>query len=349
MRFLLLSLFIVNHSLAQITVTTADMPNTNDIKVISIVNPQDVTSPELTGTNYTWDFSTLNPLQQRIDTFMNVTSTPLGYQFYFNNFILYPDHMADYGVPVATPNFIPQLNVQDVINYYRNTSGEYVQVGFGANVNGVPMSVRYIPTDTLYLFPLNYGNTNQNSYFFDLDIPGLLYYGQTGTRVDTVDGWGTVITPFGSFNALRVKSTIYKTDTTYINTLGFGTSIDRPVEVEYKWLANGQGVPVFQVNTTGGQVTSIEYLDVFLGIGIAENEKEDILIYPNPTEGIITIEAADNYNSIEVYDQSGRLVYQLSSINESRRDFDLSNVEPGLYHLILRNDKGSAVRKIVVK
>src|SRR6185369_9997600 len=81
-------------------------------------------------------------------------------------------------------------------------------------------------------------------------IPNFGYYRKQQTRTNEVDGWGTLITPFGTFNTLRVKSTLNITDSIYLDTLGFGLTIPRQTIVEYKWLAPGKKIPVLEVDIT---------------------------------------------------------------------------------------------------
>ena len=331
MRTLIIFLLACTTATAQITVTDADMPSAGDIKVVSIGNPMDISNPELTGTNYTWDFSLLTAVQQRQDTFVTVSSTPLGYQVFFNNIILYPDHVADFGLKVESPISLPQLSVEDVIDYHANSSSHFKRVGFGARINSVPTSVRFTPTDTQYVFPMNYGDTWQGNYFYDITIPALLYFGESATRTDTVDGWGTVMTPFGTFDALRVKSILHKTDSTYIDLVGFGTTQNLPEEIEYKWLANGQDIPVMKIVTRGGIVTTVEYLDNFLGIGIDEKDHADIQIRPNPANDLVFVETQGSHTSgVRVYSLDGQLVKSLTSTVKTIR-LDVSDLANGTY------------------
>ena len=338
--------FCIN-SWAQITVTNSDMPQTNDILTSSTGNPQDVIDPHLTGTNYTWDFSHLTAVAQRTDTFMPVTSTPLGYQLFFNNQFVYPDHVSDYGVPSNSNGFTSQLNFEDVYNYYRVENDAWIQTGYGATISSVPTSVRYQPTDTVYVLPLDYGNTASNDYYFELSIPTFGTYGQWGTRVDTVDGWGTVITPFGTFNALRVKSTLYRTDTTYIDLVQFGSTFDRPVETQYKWLANGEGIPVLTITESAGQVTSVEYKDNFLGLDVSSNSIEQINVYPNPSDEYIRIDGLSESGNLSVFDLSGRVVLSLSV--EPGETIDIQSLSSGEYTARLESKSNILNCRFIVK
>jgi hypothetical protein len=74
-------------------------------------------------------------------------------------------------------------------------------------------------------------------------------YGSKGYRITEVDGWGSVTTPFGTFDALRVVSYIYATDTINVAGTGFAVPNNRR---EYRWLSNDDRAPIVQV--TGSEV-----------------------------------------------------------------------------------------------
>lgn len=304
---------------AQITVTSNDMPNAGDNIVVSMTADFGAADPAVTGANHTWNFSFLIPDSQKVDSFVNVTSTPFAYQYYFNNIFLYPDHKASYASPVYTPNFIPQFTVEDVYNFYKESLPEYSFVGFGAKINGVPASVKYDSIDVVYTFPMNYGNADSCWSKYGFSVPNFGYYGQEKHRVNTVDGWGTLITPYGSFPVLRVKSVIEATDTVYNSSFGIGFTTPRPRETEYKWLGQGSKIPLLQVNTTQSFnneiITSIVYRDSLRTTSVAEAVKSvPFTLYPNP----VNIEARLSYTlqqpadvKAEVLDIAGRAVQLL--------------------------------------
>ncbi|HNG05973.1 MAG TPA: hypothetical protein PKU98_05695, partial [Saprospiraceae bacterium] len=132
-------------------------------------------------------------------------------------------------------------------------------------LSGIPVPIIFNSPDVIYELPLNFGNTSSSSSGYELNLPSLAYYGYSQERSNEVDGWGTIATPAGTFEALRVKSTIAGHDTIAVDTLGVGFNIDRPLVHEYKWLAQGIRVPVLQINTTeifGNEVvTGIWYHD----------------------------------------------------------------------------------------
>ncbi|HRI40484.1 MAG TPA: T9SS type A sorting domain-containing protein, partial [Bacteroidia bacterium] len=117
-----------------------------------------------------------------------------------------------------------------------------------------------------------------------------------------------------TYNALRVVSTIVEQDSVYIDSLGFGLNLPAVTTVEYKWLANGEGIPVLQINTTAtGTVTQIRYKDAPLTTGVQSlNPISDLTAYPNPASNILTVRwnAANAASvSLELSDLQGRIVF----------------------------------------
>jgi len=356
-RFLL-SLIVLLFSqglFSQIAITDADMPNVNDIITYSNTLDAQGQDPVLTGPNYTWDYSALTYTTQSSDTFVTVSSTPVAYQFYFNNGILYPTWKASYaltGIDIG----IPQVPITDVYNYYKKSSSFYSHVGFGAKISGVPSSTRNIPVDEEYAFPLNYGNTHQSNSEFEVSVPTFGVYGQALERIDTVDGWGQLTTPYGTFDCLRVKSILNKTDTTYIDALGFGTTISRPEEIEYKWLANGMGTPVLKIVTNLGNITSIQYQDSLNTVGLEGiDQLTSINVFPNPTQSYVSInftaKSSENVPFI-IKDNLGKMVVQekfnvVSGKNMVLLNLLKYNIKSGIYFLQFAIGEKTYNQKIV--
>ncbi len=83
-------------------------------------------------------------------------------------------------------------------------------------------------------------------------------------------------------------------------------------------------------------------------VGINEFENYNISIYPNPTNGLFTIDMG-RYNSIVNYTITsidGRIVAKNSNITDNKIMIDLSNESKGVYLLKLYNTKSSSVFRI---
>jgi hypothetical protein len=143
---------------------------------------------------------------------------------------------------------------------------------------------------------------------------------QKGYRKTTVDGWGTIVTPFFSqpVDCIRLRSEIHEIDT-------ISTSIPIPFQigiprntVEYKWLAKNEHYPVLWITTTlvaGNEtVTAVRYRDYYRPglLNVANNSITSSLIaYPNPSvDGKVTITIPADWKeyTIEVYDMQSRKV-----------------------------------------
>jgi predicted lipoprotein with Yx(FWY)xxD motif len=66
-------------------------------------------------------------------------------------------------------------------------------------------------------------------------------------------------------------------------------------------------------------------------------------VYPNPTDGIITIESTDVIRAIQVYDLSGSMIISLDRLNNNKETIDISNLKSGIY---LMRINGSSTVKI---
>lgn len=357
--FILLTLCISTVFLAaQITISNNDMPSVNDIYHISITTNLQGNDPALSGTNYLWDYSLLQSTTQRSDTFVSVTSTPFAYQFFFNNIVLYPNHKADYAIKGQNFNF-QVVSFNNVFDFYKNSISQYANVGFGANINGIPSSTRRIPVDVQYVFPLNYNNTNTSNSEFLVTIPTVGDYGQSQERIDTIDGWGSVITPFGTFNCLRIKSILNITDTLYTSQFGMGLSFPRPQQIEYKWIATGSGVPVLKITTTVGG-SQVEYQDNLL-VGIEEIKSNPInfSLFPNPAKEyvILDFEALKTSSiTIELTDINGKKVNQLykgtTYVGNNKLILPLKELilSDGIYFIeVLINNRLYQTEKLIIK
>ena len=71
----------------------------------------------------------------------------------------------------------------------------------------------------------------------------------------------------------------------------------------------------------------------------------NVMVYPNPTKGLITIEA-DDICSVEVISVSGVLVQKLQ-VTGIQCTIDLSSEESGIYLLRISGKYGACVKRIV--
>ena len=100
---------------------------------------------------------------------------------------------------------------------------------------------------------------------------------------------------------------------------------------------------------TNGTALGIRLLinDVW-GVGLNEVALEGISVYPNPSEGIINVDVANNAGVIvTVYDMMGKVLS--SKVVEGTTSFDLTKNGSGMYLVKVSNDKGTVVERVVIK
>ncbi len=352
----ILLLFFSNAANSQITIVTGDFATGGDTLRVSTTNSAPAnTSLATNGLNALWDYSALVPASQDIDTFLSVASTGAIYSIYFANFGFNSNraNIAARGLDLsAAGGAVP---ITDVYNFFYNSSANYKQVGFGANISGVSTPVPYGNKDIVYNFPCNYGNVDSSDSNYSINVPSQGYAEGQQHRVNHVDGWGTVITPFGTFNALRVVSELTGSDSVFISSFGFGFSFPRTKTREYKWLTTNGDIPVLQINVNvNGQnetVTSIRYRDIYrdLTVGLTNNSQPiDARILPNPSSGgTVTIELSNLKNGqceIGVYAINGTLLKNITkNAVEGRIALDeLNEMASGYYTINVRGELGTA-------
>jgi len=336
---------------AQITITDDDMPSTGDtIRTSSSVNFGMINYEE-TGDDFTWDFSQLTPFSQDVDTFVSVSQTPLLYQLMF----LTSANLAHKGM--GFPQF-PGYEVTDYYDFYKSSSSDYKLVGFGATLNGIPIPNKFDEADKIFQFPLENGNVDSSMAEHSISFPSLGYFGGWKKRVNYADGYGTLITPYGTFETLRIKSMVQQYDSVYIDSLGFGLPIYQEY-VEYKWLGNGYGLPLCTVKDDG-LITSISYIDSVrnLTVGLVEQIVENTInIFPNPAKQDFTLEMILTEKSsidLQIFDITGRLVKSVHEDKSSsiyRRTFDPHDLQmsPGIYFINITVNRKFLKEKIIIR
>jgi hypothetical protein len=357
-RYLLLLFVIVcSASQAQITLTGSDFPHANELYLMSDATAFQGMSQTLTGANVNWDYSMLSTTTfgEHDDTIFDVSGMNIVYTIVFGDNIIAP-HRSNHSRHGTDFTLGGQITITDVYNFYYNNSNDYHQSGFGAKVNGVPVPTPYTPHDRIYKYPVDFGNIDSSASGYEVSLPNFLYYSVSKNRINEVDGWGTLITPAGTYNALRLKSTIFEHDSVFLDTLGFGYGFDVPTQVEYKWLAQGEGVPVLQVNEVGGTVTSVVYKGSnILGTPSVTKKDFSFLVFPNPTAELLFLDFSmqkPGNADVVVTDVTGKIVSSMTKqVNSGNQRFviDLpSNLEAGTYQVKVNVEKESAVKSFIL-
>jgi hypothetical protein len=335
---------------AQITIGPDDMPNAGDTLRFMRANAANI-AVGVTGADMVWDYGDLVAQSEGADTAVGVGSTPFLYQLFFNNPFLFPQSRADYGMVGAEFDF-QVLTLTDLYDYYRADQNGFFNVGFGANVNGLPTSVRREPADRIHSFPLEFGDTDVSNSSFTVNVPTLFSFSQDQVRNNVVDGWGTLYLPADTFQVLRVKSTLQRSDSIYIEQFSFGFRLPEPETIEYKWIAAGMGKPVLEVTTTAGIPVSAEffYEPDPITTGSATLQRYAPIVYPNPAADELFVPIPTGMNGqLLVRDVTGRIVRTANVQGGTLHRVDLHGLANGTYAVGLLGAGTMANTTVVVQ
>ena len=350
--FLLSFALIFSDLNAQITITSIDMPSDNEDYLVS--NSFDLSfDPEASGADYSWDFSDLVSFSQDTISFVGIGSMPFIFQIIFNN-PFDPNFQASEARNFNNLDLIPQLPIESAFLFTKTSSTALEELGYGVSLGGLDLPIQYSDKKTIYEFPLNFGDSGNDDYAFSIAVPGLGYLGESGNQSYEVDGWGTLTTSFGTFDVLRTKIQQSYEDTIYVDSNEFGITIPRDLII-YEWLGENTGIPLLQITTEFGLVTSVVYQDslqIATGISRIEPASNDFILYPQPAINNVSI-AFENVPksdvNISIYDLSGKLVFKENYSSQKIIQVLTSTLNSGLYMLEVEADQSSKVEKLIIR
>jgi hypothetical protein len=200
-------------SQAQISFTRTDMPAVgwiNPEQEDTVRNAVAVVNFGNKGANQVYDFSSLH------ETIL--------------------DSVYYYALTNAQQSVVPNANLSVFVPpttylFAEDTTSLYAYTGLQAVVFATTVLSKYTTPDSIYKFPLVYGQNFRGNYGGSIKLLattvnsnlGLLGWDSimvsiTASYTDTIDGWGTVKTPVGTYNCLRQKRVEIDTTTYYYNT-----------------------------------------------------------------------------------------------------------------------------------
>ena len=348
---LCLSSFLMK-SQSPISLSNSNMPGSGDTLRYSTALNSSLGSYTQTGTNFTWNFSSLIPINQGVRSYKNAIQTP--YALFFLNF-------GEYGEKVADTLGAGPLTLTNYYLFYKKQTlpvSAYISDGAGITFSGVPVPNYYSDKDELYHFPMSYPKYDSTTFKFarlgSTLIP--IQYSKTGSRVTKVDGWGTVTTPYGTSACLRLITTQYSQDSIKNNLFPFPLGFPNN-QRSYQWLTTGSKIPFLEINgnLVGNtySVTQIRYRDVARTITGIDNkvlDSEQLALYPNPASDVLNLPFVLNESAeVLIYSQEAKLVKRLTlegKVNEFLA-VNVSELCKGIYIIHLKTDTNKTVFKFI--
>lgn len=352
-KILLLLCGISPVAFGQITLTDQHFAGASETYIFStLVDPQ--IDFATTGANHTWDFSTLVPTDQTdlitkpmsqasgLSMLLFGSFAPAAYKAtYFNSNVDFPIDQLTATLPVQ---------IDDMSQFtQRNTTGVY-SLGYELVISGQGLGFRSDTIEKRYALPLNYSDSYSSRGYTSLDLNPIYdaKWRQHRYRQSNVDGWGSVTTPFGTFNALRIHHVVQESDSVYISVqgMGFWIPVPLPVAHEYEWRSTSDKEAVMRIRTNevlGTEtVTAVEYRDNFNGLGL-EEMNINVAVYPNPVANELQVNLDQEVDYLVIVAANGQVMKQVQ-VSSKQVTIDVSELSSGNYQLVAIS--GSSVKAI---
>lgn len=262
------------------------------------------------------------------------------------------------------------LNVA-IINVPNSAISDLSGIEFFTNLLGLNCSNNQLTTlSTQSLCNLNYINCSHNqlatfnyctaqfyeagfnlSYnnFIELDLSGFNHpMGSTGT-LDVSNNPNLVylnIKNGSDFNSC--DPTYYPNNPDCLSEL----NMDNSLSLQFVCVDENSeefGLVLYKMNQNGilNQVQVTTDCSLYATLSSGEFEKGiSLVILPNPTKDVVTINAASSIQSVQLYDVHGR-VLTAQITNSAQSVVDVSNYTNGIYFVKVTTEKGSTVEKII--
>lgn len=322
---------------AQITITQNDMPQVGD-KITQFTDTT-ITDAGMAGANVTWDYSQAQIHESIEFRMVDVAST---------------------GMAALYPNANLAMTTDDVsFSFFNSTSSKYSINGLADSGSGLD-PIFYDPEMVVLEFPLNYNNSFSHAYSSvtsfngDSDSSGFyrLIIRHHAVLEKVVDGWGTIKTPFGTHQALRLKETETATDSVFVQLTETSQPMfmgeDESATVSYAWYTNDIKFPVAVLDQYG----NFSFVKKPENSSIEEHKKIAKLIsYPNPVEAgynFSVLGLNDMNYTMNIYDTQGKLV-KSEKINGLHVSIPTDGLAPGTYHYNVLATSKSYNGSIIIK
>lgn len=313
--FFIASIFISGTILAQPTLTANDL--NMSIGVTYPMAQCQYLNPGPGGANVTWDFSAFTSS----GAYNSVASA-------------------------ANSNF-PNSNITvagggtEVYND-QNNNGIFT---WGIDANGTIITYTD-PSQTMF-YPLTMNGSATNT--FEATFTSGVQFTRAGNETLTCDGYGTVITPNGTYtDALRLH-----TQQNYSDTYS-GGQIDYVVNV-YAWYIAGYPnaiASVSEIVMDNGQPTQYGFYSTDPIASLLTEENKEFGLYPNPATDLLNFKSVNDQTieSVQVINSLGVVVLnsvEKTSINKLK--IDVSNLQFGVYFIRLKGENGVLRQRKFVK
>lgn len=346
----LFAVIFVQTSFAQITIESTDLTSIGD-QITRYIDTIPVYGPGGSGANQTWDFSAAINDTVNNTSVVTVASTPFASTFSGSTYAM-------------TNNGASYL-------YFTHDANVLTTTGAAGDLlnNGDQIESPFSDALTLHEFPRTYLSNFDDTYAFVTEADGAgiptpipvyrVKLTHSGHVYDTTDAYGTLITPTGTYDALRVKSTDFTNDILEYKLFSFSSwtllSNKSDTSVAYSWHAKEEMLAIAEYSyDTLGNPKQFVYSTVppVTTVGIGEKTYENgIAVYPQPAEEQLCVKNLPSDKGLftaQIFSATGVLMREEYL---SGSCMDISEFSSGVYILRLFDSTGLLLEphKFVVK
>lgn len=360
----------------------ADFPSANDsVRIYAYMIPATQAFPDSTSANDSLSIDRTiekaiqvnNPLDPMSDVYVGGLRNDTIAMFYYQSFAK-PPYIRKYD---AWNSFLPgaasftQANLHTIIpssegdahTYYKKDATGFYELGFYVVTSQGPMTSQNVPQKPIVLFPVDYASPNNvtNLTVVATAVASTATIVTTSDITITIDAYGDVTIIDGS-----ISSPTYTTYTDYLRVCTYSEDdMDLGSGLNYylKTKIFAYYVPQFPEPVASYSVTQIRsnidptfwsmagqwedelefaYLKPIIPSDINESETAFFNIFPNPTEGLVTLnfeQMPEETITVEIFNQQGQLMGTFSR-TENAVNIDMTQYPSGTYIVHLKiNDK----------
>lgn len=285
--------------------------------------------------------------------------------------VVAPSPLAEFeGAGATIPGSQTAIVVDNANNFYEvSPSGNYevvslIDPGGGLSFTGL----EYASDGTLYgiatngsgdtrLFEINLSNKtatpiggnnglvvgialgrdmNNNLYSYDIDTDMV-------HRIDRNTGMATMLGPIG-FNANFGQGMGYSENEDQLLITAFNGSTFKP---ELRSVNTSTGASTLISTIVPSETFQFAWMSIFdPTLGSNEFSSENTKLFPNPTNGMLTISSEMMIEQIAIYNMLGQRLLQ-QNVSDNRIQVDVSNLQSGIYLAEIKSEQGSSSIRFV--
>ncbi|CAI8382235.1 MAG: Uncharacterised protein [Porticoccaceae bacterium UBA1117] len=106
----------------------------------------------------------------------------------------------------------------------------------------------------------------------------------------------------------------------------------------------------FAVEVTTGVCVDTSACINIISLAFSDNQGNiSLKIYPNPTDGIVTINSTYQINQVQVFNLVGEIILSLAHPNKLSTTIDISQFTEGFYFFVIKSNQTEVIQKIIKK